>query len=259
MTLLTHWEGEPITVWQQLWDVPILEAYQSVGSTNDRAVELARKGAPAFTTVLAEEQTSGRGRGGKGWHSPPAAGLWLSTLLRQDGPVELALPLVVGLAAARAIEAVQPDISVGIKWPNDLFLEGLKVGGILCESMLGPDATGSVVVGVGLNVRQPPQGFSSDIALTAASLEGCSGKPVRRSDVASRLMAELRRPFGPPMTGGIGDLRAEFGPRDVLAGRRVVTAQGPGTARGIDESSALILERADGVRVRVVSGSVTLA
>jgi len=259
VTLLTHWEGEPVTVWQQLWEVPVLEAHQRLGSTNDRAGELAREGAMAFTTVLAEEQTSGRGRGGKVWRSPPGTGLWLSTLLRQDGPVPLTLPLLVGLAAARAIEAVHPDVHVGIKWPNDLFLDGRKIGGVLCESMLGPNATGSVVAGVGLNLRQPPEGFPSDIASTAASVEGVSRQPVRRSALASRLMAELHRLCGPSLDEVTASLIAEFGPRDVLMGHDVLTAQGPGTARGIDSSGALILERADAARVRVISGSVQLA
>lgn len=236
MTLLTHWEGEPTTVWRQLWDVPVLEAHHSLGSTNDRAGELAREGAPALTTVLAEEQTSGRGRSGKVWHSPPGTGLWLSTLLRQDGLVQLALPLLVGLAVSRSIEAamksVWPKVHVGIKWPNDLFLDGQKVGGILCDSVLGQSAVGSVVVGVGLNLRQPPGGFPNDIALTAASLEGVSGKPVRRSEVASGLMAELHRLRGPSLAEAAGRLRADFAPRDVLVGRKVVTVRGPGTARG---------------------------
>jgi len=229
VTLLTHWEGEPITVWQQLWDVPVLEAHHSLGSTNERAGELAREGAPALTTVLAEEQTSGRGRGGKVWRSPPAAGLWLSTVLRHDDPVQLALPLLVGLAAARAIEAateaVWPDVHVGIKWPNDLFLDGRP----------------------------------SDIALTAASLEGVSGRPVRRGEVATHLMDGLRRLCGPSLSDAVGGLCADLGPRDILANRKVLTSQGPGTARGIDGSGALILERPDGVRVLVMSGSVELA
>jgi BirA family biotin operon repressor/biotin-[acetyl-CoA-carboxylase] ligase len=145
---------------------------------------------------------------------------------------------------------------VGIKWPNDLFLDGRKVGGVLCDSLMGPGAVASVVVGVGLNLRQPTEGFPGDIALTAASLEGLSGKPVRRSEVASGLMTELRRLRGPSLQEATDRLRVEFGPRDVLAGREIVTAQGPGTARGIDESGALMLQRPDGVRVRVTSGSV---
>ena len=248
---LTHWEGEPVRSWQEAWDVPLLEAYASVGSTNDRALELAAGGAGPFTVVVADEQARGRGRRGAAWHSPPGSGLWMSTVLPHEGAPRW-LPLVVGLAAAEAIEGATGAVGVGLKWPNDLILGVAKVGGILCEA-----ASGVVVAGVGINLRAPRGGFPGPLSRTATALDMEGANSLSPSRLAGMIVDGLKARAGPgavdldPVT--LGALRA----RDVLAGRSVHTeALGPGTARGIDPSGALVLERPDGSRVPVSSGSV---
>ena len=254
MTLLTHWEGEPVRVWSRLWGVPVFEAHDVLGSTNDRARELAVDGAPPFTVVVAEQQTAGRGRAGAGWHSPAGGGLWLSTLLPLGDAVPLHLPLLVGLAAARAAEAACPGLRVGLKWPNDLEVEGRKAGGILCER-----GDGVVVAGIGLNVRQRPADFPEELADRAISLETALGGKVSRGALAGALLAELARTSAAPTSRLTDDGLAELAGRDVLRGRRVATQQaGEGTARGIDGDGALLLERPDGARVRVLAGSVRI-
>jgi BirA family biotin operon repressor/biotin-[acetyl-CoA-carboxylase] ligase len=102
MALLTHWDGEPIRVWARVWRADLVEAHDVLGSTNDRIKELAAQGAGPYSVVIADEQTAGRGRSGGVWHSPPGAGLWISVLLPLQGVVPAHLPLVVGVAAARA-------------------------------------------------------------------------------------------------------------------------------------------------------------
>jgi BirA family biotin operon repressor/biotin-[acetyl-CoA-carboxylase] ligase len=254
VALLTHWEGEPVGVWEGVWSVPRLEAHDVLGSTNDRAWELARAGAPPYTVVVAERQTAGRGRGGARWHSPAGAGLWISVLLPVTGPVPPHLPLLVGLAAARAVEAVCAELDVGLKWPNDLEVEGRKAGGVLCEG-----ADGCVVAGLGLNVRQGPEEFPAELVGRAVSLETAAGHPVSRGALASALLAELRRAGGTRVGPLPAAVRAELARRDVLRGRRVVSQQvGAGVARGIDEDGALLVERPDGARVRVLAGSVRI-
>ena len=100
---LTHWHGEPVATWCALWGVPAFEAYESIGSTNDRAKELAAEPRNTFAVVIAAEQTDGRGRRGARWHSPSGTGLWMSVVLPNPSAA-LHLPLLVGLAAAEAIQ-----------------------------------------------------------------------------------------------------------------------------------------------------------
>lgn len=255
MALLTHWDGEPVQVWKRVWRADLVEAHDVLGSTNDRLKELAGAGAGPYAVVVADEQSAGRGRTGGIWHSPPGSGLWMSVLLPVPGAVPAHLPLVVGVAAARAAESARPGARVGLKWPNDLLLGGGKLGGILCEH-----AHGTVVAGVGLNVRFPEEGLPADVAPLAAALEGDSGPRVSLGALATALLHELRA-LVPTATWGLdAALHDELEERDVLRDRAVVTQQaGPGTARGFDADGALLLERPDGARVRVVSGSVRLA
>lgn len=256
MSLRIDWEGEPVAVWRALWDVPEVEVHEQLGSTNDRARELASKGAAPWTVVLAEEQTRGRGRSGDAWHSPPGSGLWISTVVPAEGPPAPCLPLRVGLAAARATEEVS-GVPVGIKWPNDLMIAGRKVGGILCER-----ANGAVVAGVGINVRTPDEGFPPGLAAVATSAEVEAGRRVPRGGLATLLLVGLRDRLGEAAGAGAerldADEMAELTHRDVLRGRRLRSETGEGTGRGIDAGGALRIERPDGRVERVVAGRVRL-
>jgi BirA family biotin operon repressor/biotin-[acetyl-CoA-carboxylase] ligase len=158
----------------------------------------------------------------------------------------------VGLAAARAAERVCQDLSVGLKWPNDLHVEGRKVGGILCEHGHGP-----VVAGVGVNVRQRRGDFPEAIGHRATSLEAAACRRVSMGELATELLAQLHR-LSSAMTGGLpSEVHRELVERDVLRDRPVITDQvGQGVARGLDGDGALLVERPGGARVRVVAGSV---
>lgn len=254
--LLTHWEGEPVEAWREAWGVPLLEAWGRIGSTSDRALELAEGGARSFTVVLAEEQTRGRGRRGATWHSPPGTGLWMSVVLPVDTAARW-LPLVVGLAVAEAIEGATGVVGVGIKWPNDLLLGdwtsgARKVGGILCES-----AAGAVVAGVGINLRTPSGGFPEPLARTATALDMEGANSLSPSRLAGMILDGFERRLGEDARLLGHATLEELARRDVLAGRRVHTEeQGPGTARGVSPEGALRLERPDGSQVNVSSGSV---
>ncbi len=250
---LTHWEGEPIRVWESLWAIPRFEAFYSLSSTNDRIRDLAGAGAPEYCVVTAEEQTRGRGRGGTHWSSPPGKGLWVSVLLRPGPEVSRAvIPVLLGLAAARAIEAVAPGLHAGLKWPNDVLLGGRKVCGILCES----SGEGAVVAGIGVNLRQKPGDFPAELRERAVSVEEAAGTRVSRSTLAGGLVTEARRLLSSSLAGMQETVVAELELRDVLRGRRVRCAAGvEGVARGIDSSGALLVESRGGV-LRVTGGSV---
>lgn len=252
MALLDLWEGDAPSAWGARWRIPRIEIHSALGSTNDRARELAELDAEPWTVVIAEEQSAGRGRDGRRWESPPRTGLWMSVLAPPiEASVRPFVPLRTGLAVCRAVERAAPGVGAGIKWPNDVFVAGRKAGGILCES--GP---GGIVIGVGVNVRRTA--FPPELASTATSLEDAAGGPVERADLAGTILDELRAVLG--SVRGLDDVAREIAARDVLAGRRVATATGEvGFARGIDRDGALRVEVSPGDVRRVMGGGVRLA
>lgn len=216
---------------------------ETVRSTNDEVAEMARNRAPEGLIVLSDIQTAGRGRRGAAWYSPPGESLAFSVLLRPTDPPALwsRLALAIGLAVAEALEefGLQP----GIKWPNDVWLGGRKVAGILLEA--GP---GFVVVGIGLNVNASE--FPAEVAEVAASMAIAAGRKFPRADVLGAIVRHLagrRHQLG----ADFGDLLAAVRERCVLTGKNVslTTARGPqtGTVEGIAEGGELLLRTAAGV------------
>ncbi len=259
-----QWDGHAVAALAASWGVPHIEVWDVLSSTNDRAAELARGGAAPWTVVVAVEQSAGRGRQGRSWTSGAGAGLWMSIVApptTRDG-ARLPLPLAVGTAVAEAIDAVAPGLLCQVKWPNDLVVQGRKLGGVLCEGRR--DTT---VVGIGVNVETPEVGDPEDppgtpgigplrpIGLVA--LAGGAGAPSHATlagEVVRRLRATLSEATDP------ASLLERFRSRDALCGRRVVSETGGvGVARGVTEDGSLVLEREDGTRVHVVSGSVRWA
>ncbi len=251
--LLTHWEGEPLRVWEGLWGIAELEAWDSLGSTNDRVRDRARSGAPPWTVVIADEQTAGRGRSGRPWHSPRGLGLWMSFLVRRHDAGEGALtPLLAGLAVARAIEK-RTRLEVGVKWPNDLWVGGRKLAGVLCEAV-----GARVVVGVGVNVRQRPDDFAPELRDLATSVEVAAGEGVARGALAGGILAEARTLLDRPAPRLEPAVATELERRDVLAGRQVRVAGREGVAAGVDARGRLLIETAPGEVRPVVAGHVDL-
>jgi len=258
-----RWEGATAGELAARWGLPAVHLFQSAGSTNDVARALAEAGAPAGTAVLAEEQVAGRGRGGKGWQSPPGLGVWLSVVLR---PASLAapglLPILVGLAAAEALDAFVRPARVAIKWPNDLQLAGRKLAGILCEGSWDAGVPGHVVAGIGINVLHSVDDFAPELRESATSLRIAAGWMPPRADVAGAVAGAIfRRVADPPAELG-GALLQSLAARDALLGRRVtVTGAEPlaGTAMGITPAGALLVRTAAGALKTVRSGTVRLA
>ena len=258
---LESWHGVAREKWRRTWGLPYLETYASIGSTNSRLLALAGRGAPPGSVVIADEQTAGRGRRGRRWHSPPGAGISFSALV-ETVVGATTLPLLAGIAAARAIEAVAEGVgSVGLKWPNDLFLGGRKVGGILCEVVPGAFDPALVAVGVGINLRRPTAGFPSEIETTATTVEEVRGGMGRvRVDepvAVEALVSELRALVGFAGTELPEALHREIAGIDMLRGCEVETeALGGCWAVGISKQGSLEVELADGRRRLVAGGSV---
>lgn len=227
-----------------------------VGSTNDHARELALAGAPHGTVVVAEQQTAGRGRQGRVWSAPAGRALTFSALVR-PGPTGFeALPLAVAVAVCEACEALVP-VACTIKWPNDVWVDGRKVAGVLIEAR---PQDGWAVVGIGLNVDTPFEEFPEELRDSAASLRTATGTPVDR-DVALDVLLERLAAWSGRVADPLAVANA-FRARDALNGHRIawMTGEGrhEGEARGIDDDGALVVFTASGERVRLDAGEVHL-
>jgi BirA family biotin operon repressor/biotin-[acetyl-CoA-carboxylase] ligase len=213
-------------------------------STNARARGLAIAGAPNGTLVTAGEQTAGRGRQGRAWTAAPGDALLMSLVVRGVEPGAALLPLAAAVAVCESLEPVE----AAIKWPNDVWIERRKVAGILLE---GRPQEGWAVIGIGLNVRTLE--FPDDLRETATSLKQAG---IERSvpEALAALLAALDRWIAAPPEEVLSAWRA----RDALRGSPVSWAGGAGTAVGITDAGALIVETAAGQRVELDAGEVHL-
>lgn len=216
-------------------------------STNQRAKELADAGAPHGTVVTADEQTAGRGRQGRSWVAPPGAAVLMSAIVRELDSMSM-LPLGAALAVCDAAESCAP-VRCAIKWPNDVWIDGRKLSGILVE---GRPAAGWAVVGIGLNVLTPPEEFPPELRDTATSLAAAGGSPTVGA-VLEALLAGLDRWLDAPAAEVLDAWRE----RDALLGRRIGWADGEGVAAGIDDAGSLLVETDSG-RIALGAGEVHL-
>lgn len=231
-------------------------------STNSQAVALAERGGAHATVVCADAQTGGRGRMGRSWVSPPGVNLYLSLLLRPSVEPREAprLTLVTAVALAQAVESTS-GVRAGLKWPNDLLIDGRKAAGILAEMSSDPDRIRHVVIGVGLNVNADSSAFPAELRGTATSLFLATGRTYRRVEVLASFLDAFARCYGTFLSGGLAGLLPEWRRRDVLAGKRVVLrsrdAEWRGTALGVGEDGFLVFRRAGAARAeRIASGEI---
>jgi BirA family transcriptional regulator, biotin operon repressor / biotin---[acetyl-CoA-carboxylase] ligase len=226
-------------------ELPRVELLESTTSTLDVAHRLAAEGAPAGTLVIANEQTAGRGRGGKSWQSSPGAGLWLTLIERPTDSSGLGvLSLRAGLAAAEALDRFAPE-PIRLKWPNDLYIDQEKLGGILVEARWREQAVEWVAIGVGVNVQSP-----KDVA-TAVGLEPGTDRLDVLAELVPAVLAAARA------TGPLGaDEMEEFDARDLARGRRCVEPA-VGRVAGITPTGELLVALADSV-ASFRSGSLVL-
>ena len=209
-------------------------------STNERAKELAAAGAPHGTLVSADEQTAGRGRQGRMWTAEPGEALLLSFVLRS--PDEL-VPLRAAVAVAESL-----PVPARIKWPNDVWIGGKKVSGILVE---GRPQEGWAVLGIGLNVAT--LSFPDELSEIATSL-ALAGASVSREEVLAWLLASLDG----LLTAPPAEVLEQWRERDALFGVPVAWNGGQGRAAGITDAGALMVETEAGV-VELDAGEVHLA
>jgi BirA family transcriptional regulator, biotin operon repressor / biotin---[acetyl-CoA-carboxylase] ligase len=254
------WEGATADALAAAWGVPAVHLFATVGSTNDAARTLADGGAPHGSVVLAEAQTAGRGRGGRGWASSPGLGVWMSMVVRPATlPAPGLLPILVGIAAAEALDAFVRPLRTGVKWPNDLHLAGRKVAGILCEGSWDAEGPGAVVAGIGVNVLHAPDDFPAEVRETATSLRIAAAWRPQRAEVAGALAGAMMRALARPPAHLSGAALQALHDRDVLRGNHVAVTGArelEGTAMGITPAGALLVRTAAGVLRTVHAGTV---
>jgi len=227
--------------------------FDRVRSTNETAITSAAGGAPEGLLIVAEEQTAGRGRKGRSWHSMPGKSLTFSILLRP--PAEHAgLTALLGLAAARVLDCYADDIA--IKWPNDIFCRGRKLGGILAEAR-----EGAVAMGMGINVNEDPGDFPAAIARRAISLRMVCGEEQHRGKLLGLIVETFDDLYRQWRSEGFDFACTEIESRLLYLAERVVLETGDGRAEGImiGITAEGYLRIADGGRERVfASGDLSL-
>ena len=256
--------------------------YRVTDSTNDRARDLVEAGAPGGTVVTAREQTEGRGRQGRVWTAPEGKALLYSAILRPLDERHLLLPLSVPLAVSAAAEELRPGIECQVKWPNDVWLDGRKLAGILIEAK--PQESWAVI-GIGLNLSIEPHEFPDDLRHPAVSLfSSRAGGRGRGSDGRSPLLSVGPPPSTPsnaaapaglppsPLTAtqvlshhldrwveaSDEEVLQEWRRRDGLRGREISWDDGSGIADGIDDRGNLVVALTGGGRAVLGSGEVQI-
>ena len=242
--------------------IAALEHHEQIGSTSDRALEIARQDELTLPLlILADQQTGGRGRGSNPWWA--AAGSLTFSLLIDARQFSIAseswpvLSLSTGLAICEALEQIAPGGDFGVKWPNDVYCAGRKLCGILIESPSA--ARGRIVVGIGLNVNNSLAAAPQEIQSAAISLVDYLQRPLDMTAVFLNLLASLHSRWQELGRAGFNAQFSEFRRRCILDGRTIQVSSGPrlitGRCLGIDDNGSLILQTENG-REEIASGSV---
>ncbi len=241
--------------------------FDAIGSTNDEAWSWASDGAPEGALVVADHQTRGRGRWDRAWIDRPGSSLMFSLILRPPPDLEAAslLTTTAGLACAEAIEAVS-GLKAGIKWPNDVTIDGKKIAGLLVESATRGERVEVAVVGCGVNM-QLPAGLPADVADGATSISDAlnrsePGRQVDRVTLLAAILSRFEHSYGRLTDShGRAEVLRRAEQRSIVLGTMVTArlADGrsySGIARGLASSGALELE-VDGGRFPLHSAEIT--
>ena len=242
----------------------MVEIHDRIDSTNQRAIDLGRGGAPEGTLVLAENQSAGRGRYGRSWHSPSQTNLYLSIILRPDmeSSVPSLITLAAGLGAVRALSEVTA-LPVRVKWPNDLILNNRKLAGILAElEVTGPGAP-FVVLGIGVNVNIDADQWPKDLTEKAISLKTAMEKDADRSYVLAVLLNELEQEYMELKQGRTDELLNRYRRACITLNTKVTVVSATNSVTGIaldvdDQGRLMVQQPGQGV-LHLDAGEVTLS
>lgn len=240
----------------------MIHRFETIDSTNTRAKEMAKNGAPHGTVLIARHQTGGRGRMGRSFHSPAGTGIYLSMILRpQCSPDQLMhLTCAAAVAMCDAIEAAC-DFRPGIKWTNDLVWGKRKLGGILTELGFDGSALSYAVVGIGINCTQQESDFPPELRHMAASLSMTAGKEISTQCLEAEILRTLQAMADGLLTHKEA-IMAQYRADCVTIGKEISVVRGDsvrhGTALSVDADGGLTVRFADGTTETVASGEVSI-
>ncbi|MDZ4724131.1 MAG: biotin--[acetyl-CoA-carboxylase] ligase [candidate division Zixibacteria bacterium] len=240
-------------------------SYRTVKSTNDLASQIAESGSPASegTIITSEEQTKGRGRLGRSWHSPFGTGIYLSIILKPRFAPERApgISIMTALALAKTLEPYSPG-DIQIKWPNDVLINGKKTAGILTELSAERNKINCLVVGVGINVNQGVENFPEELRNSATSLRRALKHKVRRVPLLQSFLVHFEKEYLIYQKHDLTKSHARLKRYSSLLGHDVKILSGShitsGKAIDIDSRGCLILKQTDGTRVAISAGEVSV-
>ncbi|HET6872786.1 MAG TPA: biotin--[acetyl-CoA-carboxylase] ligase [Sporolactobacillaceae bacterium] len=237
---------------------------ETVTSTQKLAHHLAEDKAMDGTVVLADEQTGGRGRLGRVWHSPKGTGIWMSLILRPDLPIQKTpqITLLSAVSVARAIQKVI-DVAVQIKWPNDILYHGKKLCGILTELQAEEGKVKSVIVGIGVNVNVTEKEIPADLQEIATSLAMILGRSVSRNQLIGAILNEFEALYTLYLEEGFHMIKILWESYAASFGRTVSarTLKGEvirGKAQGITDDGVLLLLDDEGTTHHIYSADIEL-
>lgn len=239
-----------------------LSCFRTVQSTNDVLTQMAEAGAPHGTVVTSDEQTRGKGRLGRVWHSPPGTGIYVSILLRPPFPPEKApaISIMTALALADAIGVYLPN-DVRIKWPNDVWIGGRKVAGILTELSAEKGKIDYIVVGTGINVNHGVGNFPEELRPIATSVRRALKRKVSRVELLQNFLRNFESEYERYVKHGLKKSHARVRRYSALIGQPITIRTGnhevAGMAVDIDVDGRLIIER-DGQQVPITAGEVSV-
>jgi BirA family biotin operon repressor/biotin-[acetyl-CoA-carboxylase] ligase len=238
-------------------------SYRQIRSTNETAMNMARGGASEGSLVVAEEQTAGRGRLRRSWHSPPGVGLWASLVLRPRMPSTHVFQLAIcgALAVAETVCAAV-HLPVKVKWPNDVLVNGKKLAGILTETQLTGGKVLFVIVGMGINVNQDGQDFPRALRNKATSLKMELKRPVSRIPLLQDVLMHFEQIYHRFQAQGLAPFLDRWRELSWVLGRQVSLRVGgriiSGRAVDIAETGALVLEVDSGRRHCFLAGDASV-
>lgn len=234
--------------------------FREIDSTNNYAKQLAAEGYAEGTLVVAEQQSAGRGRRGRQWHSEPGQGIFMSLILRPKLPVkELSrITMFIAVAIVETLNGV--DIKSGIKWPNDVLVNGRKIAGILTEAVTDMDGIEYIVTGIGLNVNTLIEDFPEEFRSIATSVREEAGCVFPRVELLQALLLHLEKHYQKLIAGGFNEILEKVRNLSLVIGHDIkidsVNGISNGRAIDIDNNGFLMVRDAMGNIHHIMSGEI---
>ncbi|OIK12312.1 BirA family transcriptional regulator, biotin operon repressor / biotin-[acetyl-CoA-carboxylase] ligase [Bacillus sp. OV322] len=241
----------------------VIHYEETVDSTQKIAHRLSNEGAAEGTLIVAEEQTGGKGRLLRSWHSPKYSGVWMSLILRPNIPFHEApqLTLLAAVAVVQAIEEMT-ELKPEIKWPNDVLINKKKVTGILTELQAEADRIHSVIIGIGINVNQKLEDFPEELHAKASSLSMEEGKNISRAGLIQQVLLKLEKLYDLYLTKGFAPVKIMWESYAISLGKEITATTLnetiKGKALGITDEGVLLVRSQDGEIRRIYSADVEI-